>query len=989
MARRDLLTQEDRERLFLPRTDHFSIIKNYTLSTEDLDVIGRRRGPVNQLGVAAHLALLRHPGFGLRTNSDIPEAVLSYLAAQICVPPEVFVSYGQRQQTRTDHSLTAAEYLELRPFTRADVTHAIEVAARAAMLSDRGETIARSLMERLKADRFILPLPDTLERSGLAGRARARKRAAAEIVAELDDTTLELLDALLINEPNLGMTPLAWLRDMPGSPSTKNMNALLKRLKYIRQLGIDPGISLATTGFRFGQFVREGAVAPPFLLADYSHNRRRATLAAAMVNLEVKLADAAILMFERLIGGLFTRARRGQERRYQDTAPSVGKLMRLFGATIAALDIAEETGGDPLVLVDEMVGWHRLMAARPHVDALADLAQEDTLVLATERYATLRRFSGSFLDTFAFKASGSGTSLLSAIDLLKKTNASRGAHLPEHPPMPFANRQWSKLIMEGGKVSRARYETAVLATLRDKLRAGDVWVEGTRAYQRFDAYLLPRKAAQSAIADLPINVNAGQYLAEKSAELDRRLRHFAHQLRTGHLPGVALVRDKLKVVPLQAATPPEAEVLDRRLDALLPRVRITELLFEVAERTGFLAAFRDVRSGKEHDKPHAVLAAILADGTNLGVERMANASQGVTYAQLAWTQNWYISPENYEAALAQIVREHHRLPFARNWGEGVSASSDGQFFRTGRIRSGAAEINAKYGHEPGIKIYSHLSDHFASFSSRIMSATASEAPYVLDGLMLGARELPLQELYTDTGGASDHVFGLCHLLGFRFVPRMRDLADRRLGAIAASSTYKGIECLFGQAIKVGAIEAEWDDLIRMAASIRGGTVAPSVILRKLSAYRRQNKLDLALRELGRIERTLFTLDWLEQPELRRACQAGLNKGEARHALADAIYTNRQGRFTDRTLENQQYRASGLNLLIAAIAYWNTLYLGRAADHLRYSGVEMNEALLAHVSPLGWSHIGLTGDYLWEDASSHGGSGYRALHDPSGRFRLVA
>lgn len=222
---------------------------------------------------------------------------------------------------------------------------------------------------------------------------------------------------------------------------------------------------------------------------------------------------------------------------------------------------------------------------------------------------------------------------------------------------------------------------------------------------------------------------------------------------------------------------------------------------------------------------------------------------------------------------------------------------------------------------------------------------------MLDGLMLGARELPLQELYTDTGGASGH--------------------------------------LFGQAIKVGAIEAEWDDPFRMAASIREGTVALSVILRKLSAYRRQNKLDLALRELGRIERTLFTLDWLEQPELSHACQAGLNRGEARHALADAIYTNRQGRFTDRTLENQQCRASGLNLLIAAIAYLNTLYLRRSADHLRYSGVEINEVLLAHVSPSGWWHIGLTGDYLWEDASSHSNGGHRALHDPSGRLKLVA
>lgn len=146
-------------------------------------------------------------------------------------------------------------------------------------------------------------------------------------------------------------------------------------------------------------------------------------------------------MFERLIGGLFTCAKRGQARRYQDTAPSVGKLMRLFGATIAALDMAEETGADPLVLIDEVVGWHRSMTARPHVDALADLAQEDTLLLATERYATLRRFSGNFLDTFTFKASSSGTNPLSAIDLLKQTNASRGAHLRENPPMPFANQQ--------------------------------------------------------------------------------------------------------------------------------------------------------------------------------------------------------------------------------------------------------------------------------------------------------------------------------------------------------------------------------------------------------------------------------------------------------------------------------------------------------------------------------------------------------------------
>jgi TnpA family transposase len=106
-------------------------------------------------------------------------------------------------------------------------------------------------------------------------------------------------------------------------------------------------------------------------------------------------------------------------------------------------------------------------------------------------------------------------------------------------------------------------------------------------------------------------------------------------------------------------------------------------------------------------------------------------------------------------------------------------------------------------------------------------------------------------------------------------------------------------------------------------------------MRKLAAYKRQNRLDFALAELGRIERTLFALDWLKQQGLRRACQAVLNKGEARHTLAAAIFTNRQGRFTDRSIANREYRASGLNLLIAAISYWNALYMDRPSSTSRH------------------------------------------------------
>ncbi len=107
-----------------------------------------------------------------------------------------------------------------------------------------------------------------------------------------------------------------------------------------------------------------------------------------------------------------------------------------------------------------------------------------------------------------------------------------------------------------------------------------------------------------------------------------------------------------------------------------------------------------------------------------------------------------------------------------------------------------------------------------------------------------------------------------------------------------------MEPIIGRPIRTDAIVDSWQDIIRLAASIKAGSVAPSTMPKKLSAYKRQNQLDLALAEVGRIERTLFSLDWLENKDLRRRCQAGLNKGEARHALAQTIYAHRQGRFAD-------------------------------------------------------------------------------------------
>ena len=138
----------------------------------------------------------------------------------------------------------------------------------------------------------------------------------------------------------------------------------------------------------------------------------------------------------------------------------------------------------------------------------------------------------------------------------------------------------------------------------------------------------------------------------------------------------------------------------------------------------------------------------------------------------------------------------------------------------------------------------------------------------------------------------------------------------------------------------------------------------TVVFTDLASYPKQNGLAKALREIGRIERKLFMLDWFRDPALRRRVQAGLNKGEARNALACAVFLHRLGEIRDRKPENQSYRASGLTLLTAAISLWNTVYMERTIDALKRKGVKSNEQLLSHLSPLGWEHINMTGDYIW-------------------------
>ena len=327
---------------------------------------------------------------------------------------------------------------------------------------------------------------------------------------------------------------------------------------------------------------------------------------------------------------------------------------------------------------------------------------------------------------------------------------------------------------------------------------------------------------------------------DKTKLLESRLREVDALAAAGELPEATLTTEGLSISPIRKNENAEADAMTRRLYGMLPRLRITDLLAEVHGWTGFSERFLHLRSGAPPEDILALMTALLADATNLGLARMARSSTVSTHSKLLWTAEWHVRDETYRAALACLVDAIHAHPFTKVWGDGDTSSSDGQFFRAGGHGEARADHNAKYGSEPGVKFYTHVSDR----------------------------------------------------------------------------------------------------------------------------YPRQNAIAKALREIGRLERTLFTLDWISDPALRRRASAGLNKGEAHHALKRAVFFHRLGEIRDRTFENQSYRASGLNLAVAAIILWNTVYLGRAVDELRATGETIPDELLAHIAPLGWEHIAFNGDYVW-------------------------
>ena len=604
------------------------------------------------------------------------------------------------------------------------------------------------------------------------------------------------------------------------------------------------------------------------------------------------------------------------------------------------------------------------LAATGRDDSWFDVLEAGSLRLQNRLSPILR--------VIAFDRNDRVTDLLAAIDHFK---GSDGAVGPGAPTGFLDADERAALTRTDGTFRTSLYKVSLFQHVAAAIKSGDLNLSQSYKYRPMDAYLIALERWRRERPELLERAGLTEFADPESVLMILR-DALARQYELTNAN--AATNPYLKVRAdgtLHIATPAAGSDDAGPTSELFPQwhdVPLAQVLETINNHCGMLGAFehwQQTHIRQTVSRP-ALLAGIMGLGCGIGVRKMGRISSRVTESELEHAVNWRFSLDNIRAANDAVVKAMDEIDLPNIYRQSAGTlhtASDGQKFEV-RGESLAASRSFKYfGQGQGVSAYTFIDERHMLWHSLMISAADRESAYVIDGLM--CNDVIKSDIHsTDSHGYTEAIFGMTHLLGFSFAPRIKGIGKQTLYIFKPDRT-GGRDWIIGpdKTINEALIRENWDALLRLVATIKLKENTASDIFRRLNSYSRQHALYQTLKAFGQIIKSLFILRYVDDLALRQAIERQLNKVELANRFTRAVAVGNPREFTQAEKEEQEIAEACNRLIKNSIICWNYLYLARQLEKApdAESREILRRAIAAH-APMAWAHINMLGEYDFSD-----------------------
>lgn len=859
-------------------------------------------------------------------------------------------------------------------------------AQRIAMLSTQPVYILRELMQHLTQQRVVAPSYRFLQEMIGSIVTGERKRITQLLNKAMTPECTTQLELML--QADEGMYRVSILKHEPKDFSYKEMRQEVERRNFFQPLYVFAQSFLAPAGLS----VESGKYYASLVTFYTVYKLQRMPISTTRLYLLCfafhrfrQINDNLIEAFLYLVNHYEAQAKQAADTGVQQATDEASDNLQAAGAVLNLFVDTSITDDTPFATVKEKA-FSMLEPARfPLVTDFMRNIAFDKAVFEWSFYSTLSRtFKRNLRHLFScilFAGRLEDAPLLDAVvflqNLLQQGNSPSQKALSAFPvsviPKSLSGYLFDSAAKgEKGKVLNVdRYEFLIYRLLKKALEAGDLYCQDSNEFRRFEDDLISDARWQDKDAilkeiGLPILLAPiKETLLDFHKKLEAMFISVNQRIASGLNKHIVIkgVDEKRR---WRLLYPAEEDEVNSPFYSRLPGIGITDLLWFVAEKTGFLGSFTHAldRYVKHEPEPREILACIVAMGSNMGLGQMAEVS-GMSPSSMSSTARNYLRLETLHAANDAICNAIAALPIFPyyNIDDILHSSSDGQ-----RIETQINTINARYspkyyGLHKGVSAYSVVANH-VPINAKIIGTHEHESRFVFDLLYNNTSDIKPQRHSTDTHGTNQVNFWILHAFGYHFAPRYRGLYDKTDSLVGFQHPNAYGDLLIKPTRKVyeELIEKEWPTVQRIMASLAQKDVTQATIVRKLSSYGRQNQTKKALWELENICRTIYILYYIDDVTLRQGVQKALNRGEAYHRFQRVIAFVNGGKFRVKTEAEQQIWNECSRLIANAIIYYNTVLLSRVYEQKLAADDKEALTIIKEISPVAWQHVNLFGTF---------------------------